>query len=224
MEIDEKEIICPECGTKNPADKILCGNCGFNLELIKNNFQLEQAREIEAELKAKKDAEILNHVNDWERTRLVKLLLGINVYIAIVLTVSTLIITGFVLRFLSNWPYESRFHKDTERLVDTALKVKAGIEMDVNKEEFERLVRELMAESARYIGKYEESNYRSSELYTALRSSSNFYAMSNEAWENEMKATYGRTIPTAPSSTASENVRKLWHNAEASLARALKKL
>ncbi len=218
---NEEAIICPECGTKNPPAKMLCGNCGFNLELLRSAKEIEEAKKIESSLSTHKENLLTSELNDWERTRLLRILIGINIYVAIVLSIFALFAIAYFSRFLSNWPYENTFYADSDRMADTLLKVKSLIDTDATKGEFALAIRELLAESARYTTKYEHTAFKSNEIFTQLKSSAQFYVMGNEAWDNELRATYGRSVSTIPASTASDNVRKLWNSASASLERAI---
>ncbi len=223
MEEIEEKMICPECGTENPAGKILCINCGFNLELIRNNEKLQAARKIEEELKGTK-VEANKDAYELEKIRLLRLNFTTSLYLAVVLTVATLAIFFFFSRLMSSVALQTDFYRDSERFVNSLLKIQALIEMDGTKAEFDELTKELLAESFRYKSKYEGTRYRTSRIYIELTKSAQFYILGRDTWENQLRATYGRAISTAMISGVSEDVLKYWVSAKNSLKDAIKRL
>jgi len=217
MEVEE--IICPECGSSNPAELTLCRNCGFNLALIKEREAEPVPEKATIE---KKDERLVYELAEWERLRRENLLLISSIYTAVVSTVATVLFLVFIVRFFSVWPIRDNFRSDSERLADALLKVQALVQLDTTKAEFKEAIRELSAETFRYTSKYSDSKYRFGVVYTQLTSSAEFYAMSNEAWDSELRASYGRVLLNALASSAGENVQKLWRSASASLKQALK--
>ena len=217
MELEE--IICPECGSSNPAELTLCKNCGFNLGLVKRGDDEPALERVAIE---KKDKRLVYELAEWERLRRENLLLISSIYTAVVMTFATIFFLIFAIRFFSVWPIRDNFRADSERMADALLKVQSLIQLDTTKGEFKEAIRELSAETFRYRSKYAESKYRSGVIYTQLSSSAEFYAMSNEAWDSELRASYGRVIVSALASSAGENVQKLWRSASASLKQALK--
>lgn len=219
MEAGKDTIVCPQCGTVNPADRTICLECGFNLELVRNEVPGSEPET------TPEDFERLNEqMARWERDRRERILLGLTIYQAVVITLIAILVLVFTSRFLREWPFPGSFELDSERMSDALLQVAATIEMETTKADFEQKLGEMMAESIRYEGKYGTTPYRTTEVYSNLHSAAELYALGNEAWDNQLIATYGHRVSTAVSSGAGTDVRKLWNSARSNIKRALEKM
>lgn|GEM_PF-5638469 len=224
MEAGNDAIVCPQCGAVNPADGTVCLECGFDLEPPPGEDSAHEPAPREREVSPVDLDSIAEQMARWERDRRERMLLGLTVYQVVLVTLIAVFVLLFTSRFLRDWPFPGSFQLDSARMVDALLKVAATVKMETTKSEFEGVLAEMMAESIRYEGKYSTGGYRTSEVYSNLHSAAELYALANEAWDNQLVATYGYRVATAPSSSAGAEVRKLWNSAEGNVKRALEKL
>ena len=224
MEETNEAITCPECGTVNPAGRTICMECGFNLDLVRNQEPATTSAALERE-SISEDFERLNmQLAEWERDRRQRVLVGLTVYQVVLLTVIAVLVVVFTSRFLREWPFPGSFQVDSDRMANALLKVAATVEMETTKSGFEQVLAEMMAESIRYEGKYGTTHYRNTEVYSSLHSAAELYALANEAWDKQLTAIYGHRVSTALSSSAGSDVRKLWSSARSNIRRALEKM